>query len=234
MKIDKIIKSKRKTLAVQITNDACLVVRAPRSMPDFLIKMLLRKRRAWIQKKQEIMREKIINTKTKQFIQGEKFLYLGESYKLKIITTTSARSMLKLDKKGQQFLLASSLNYDPEQARAIFLKLYKKLAREVISLSVQAYAIQHNFLYNKIRITSALSRWGSCSSKGNLSFTWRLIMATQEVIDYVILHELAHLKEQNHSKNFWSLVEKICPLYKIRKKWLKDNGHKLDLYFYFC
>jgi len=227
MEIDKIIKSKRKTLTAQITNDARLIVRAPQYMPDFLIKIALRTHCAWIQKKQAIMREKARNTKKKLFIDKEEFLYIGQKYKLKIIT--GARVALRLDPKKQLFVLTTGLNYDSAQACAVFLKWYKKRAREVISLSVQTYATRHNFSYKKIRITSALSRWGSCSGKNNLNFTWRLVLSPQEVIDYVVLHELAHLKERNHSKNFWGLVEQMCPLYKTHKKWLKNNGYKLNL-----
>ena len=229
MKIDKIIKSKRKTLIAQITNDARLVVRAPQYMSDLLIKIALQTHHSWIKKKQEIMREKKINTERKQFVNDEEFLYLGRLYKLKIITITGMRVTLELKEKEQQFLLTINLNYGYTQARAIFLKWYQNYAREIISLSVQTYATRHNFSYNKIRISSALSCWGSCSGKNNLNFTWRLIMAPKEIIDYVILHELAHLKEKNHSKKFWSLMEHICPLYKTHKKWLKDNGHKLNL-----
>ncbi|MCX6807530.1 MAG: M48 family metallopeptidase, partial [Patescibacteria group bacterium] len=81
--------------------------------------------------------------------------------------------------------------------------------------------------YKQIRVTSAKKRWGSCSHKGNISFSWRLIMATPSIIDYVIVHELAHLREYNHSKKFWQFVAKIIPYYKEQRKWLKDNGYTL-------
>ena len=81
----------------------------------------------------------------------------------------------------------------------------------------------------RISIRAQKTRWGSCSSKGTLSFNWKLLLAPQEVIDYVVIHELCHLCEMNHSDRFWALVESIQPDYKLHRKWLKDNGHTLEL-----
>ena len=78
--------------------------------------------------------------------------------------------------------------------------------------------------YDKIIITGAMKRWGSCSSKGNLNFAWRLVMAPIDIIDYVVVHELSHIVHRNHSKRFWEQVETIFPDYKIKRKWLKEYG----------
>ena len=80
-----------------------------------------------------------------------------------------------------------------------------------------------------VKITSAEKRWGSCSGDDNLSFSFRLIMAPPDIIDYVIVHELMHIKEKNHSPKFWKLVEAVMPEYKIHRRWLKDNHHKFIL-----
>ncbi len=83
--------------------------------------------------------------------------------------------------------------------------------------------------FNKIRISGARRRWGSCSVKNNLAFSWRLILAPTTVIDYVVAHELAHTQEKNHSKKFWDLVKKIYPNYKESRKWLKENPYLLEV-----
>jgi len=79
----------------------------------------------------------------------------------------------------------------------------------------------------KLTVREQKTRWGSCSSKGNISLNWKLVMAPMEVIDYVIVHELCHMKEMNHSKNYWNIVKSIIPDFELRRKWLKDNGHRL-------
>lgn len=86
-----------------------------------------------------------------------------------------------------------------------------------------------NLEYNKVFIKDQKTRWGSCSSQGNLNFNYRLVMAPLPVIDYLVTHELAHLAEMNHSKRFWSLVERVCPEYKKHRQWLKEHGSELTL-----
>ena len=231
IKIDKIIKTKRKTVMMQITKDAQLIVRAPKYTPNFVIKIAVQKRAQWIHKNQKKMREKINNSLTggkKRFVDNEKFLFLGQIYKLKIVS--DLHTPLVLDEQTGEFLLAVIFPHDEEEARELFIKWYKSRALEIILPCVGKFARKYNLhQYNKIRVSDARSRWGSCSSEGNLNFSWRLVMASREVVDYVVIHELAHLKERNHGTQFWALVEKMCPEYKERKKWLKNNGHMLDI-----
>jgi len=115
------------------------------------------------------------------------------------------------------------------QAASHFERWYKKQARKVLSERVEHLAQKHGFEVNKTRISSARTRWGSCSQKGTLSFTWRLVMAPLEVIDYVVVHELCHLKEMNHSKASWAQVEAILPDYKKHRSWLKKQGRNLQI-----
>lgn len=101
---------------------------------------------------------------------------------------------------------------------------YKREARDIIIPRVAEFADKYGFTYNSVKITSAMTRWGSCTSKKNLNFTYRLALAPGRVRDYVIVHELCHLRQMNHSKKFWSEVEAIMPDYKTQEKWLKENG----------
>jgi len=98
---------------------------------------------------------------------------------------------------------------------------HRKIAQESIKSKVDYYCRQYNFKYNRISIRNQSTRWGSCSSKGNLNFSYRLIFLLPEEQDYIVVHELCHLKEQNHSKNFWSLVREILPNYKLLHKRIK-------------
>ncbi len=106
---------------------------------------------------------------------------------------------------------------------------YRQAAKEYIPKRVAYYAELLDVTYATISIRDQKTRWGSCSSKGNLSFSWRLILAPPKVLDYVVVHELCHRKEMNHSPRFWALVESIIPDYKIHRKWLKENGEKLTI-----
>jgi predicted metal-dependent hydrolase len=122
---------------------------------------------------------------------------------------------IRLQKEKQEKSLI-----DPEK-----IPEYKKNAKNYIVPRVNELAEKFGFDYNKIRITSASTRWGSCSSMRNLNFSYRLILIPKEVIDYVIIHELCHLRHMNHSKKFWTEVEKYMPTYKEKEKWLKKNAY---------
>jgi hypothetical protein len=94
---------------------------------------------------------------------------------------------------------------------------------------VPQLANRFGFQVQRLAITGARTRWGSCGIRGSLNFSWRLVMAPEPVIDYVIVHELAHLRVRNHSSQFWELLEKLMPEYRQPRLWLKQNGYRLDL-----
>ncbi len=221
IKIEKIIRSKRKTIALQITDDATLIVRAPFGIDEKKIWEVIKKHSDWIEKKKKEIEARDPKVLKKEFVNGEGFLYLGKYYKLYIVDNQDIP--LKLE---DGFYLSRSFL---DKAREVFIDWYKKEAFDIISERVKWYAQKSNLKHNKINITSAQKRWGSCSSNGNLNFSYRLIMAPIPVIDYVVVHELAHLEERNHGKNFWIKVKMLMPDYKKREEWIKENGYMLNL-----
>lgn len=220
--IDEIIRSRRKTIALQVSHDARLIVRVPYSTSEKSIRKVIYEKRLWILKKQEEAKEKYKKVYSKEFVNGEGFLFLGNPYKLYIVDNLEFSLIFN---KKNFFLSKKFLN----KAKEVFIKWYKEQAYKNFSERVAIYSKISDITYNKLKITNAKKRWGSCSSNGNLNFTWRLIMAPLQVIDYVIVHELVHIKEKNHSKNFWNNVRIILPYYETQKKWLKENGHLLIL-----
>lgn len=106
---------------------------------------------------------------------------------------------------------------------------HKKYARKIFEAKVAYFQQFTGGEYTSITIRDQKTRWGSCSGRGILSFNWRLILAPTEILDYVVVHELCHLTHMNHSKEFWGLVGSVIPDYKVRRKWLKENGHTLRL-----
>ncbi len=129
--------------------------------------------------------------------------------------------------RSQQAALSES-KYTPEQ-RAGLEKRYRQAAKEYIPKRADYYAQLLGVTYERIRIAEQKTRWGSCSSKGTLSFNWKLMLAPPKVLDYVVVHELCHRLEMNHSPRFWKQVENVIPDYKEYRKWLKENGITLQL-----
>ncbi|MFH1859913.1 MAG: SprT family zinc-dependent metalloprotease [bacterium] len=220
IKIDQIIRSKRKTVSIEITRDARLIVRAPKATPLGFIEKFILKKRLWIQDKQKLVKEKHSQSQPKEFVNGKEFLYLGNTYRLYIVAENAPPLLLL----GQEFCL---LRTYLSEARQLFIDWYKQQAYEKIKERVDVYSNLFGLKYNKFSITDAQKRWGSCSAKDNLCFAWRLIMAPLYVIDYVVIHELTHIVEKNHSQKFWNKVKIIIPNFKESKKWLKEHGHLL-------
>jgi predicted metal-dependent hydrolase len=219
--IDRLIHSRRKTIALVIQSDATLTVRAPLRMSTVSIQEFVEAHAGWIRKKQAQAYASPPPLK-KYFIDGETFLYLGNEFPLVIIP--SQRPALTFDHTG--FHLARSFL---PKARQVFISWYRAQALALISERVAFHAQRNGFSWRKIRISSARTRWGSCTTRGTLSFTWRLVLAPLEVIDYVVVHELVHIKIKDHSQKFWHRVAEIMPDYKRHVSWFKKNGRFLSL-----
>lgn len=218
--IEKLIRSKRKTIALIIERDGTLTIRAPMRAPKNLIQQFIQEKEGWITRTRERL-QSVKQTSVRQYAEGETFPLLGSSFDLKLVQPQ--RPSLQFD---SGFTLSESAR---EKGELVFTRWYKQRAYEVISERVRQYAREHNFTPRQVKVTSARTRWGSCSSNGTLNFTWRLVMAPLEVIDYVVIHELVHLRVKDHSSKFWNAVESIYPEYKKQRKWLRENGEKLTL-----
>lgn len=149
-----------------------------------------------------------------EFNENGRFLYLGEWKPLRFSRRVSAFD-------GETFLVPAG---SPEEVRESLEKLYRKLALNLFSARVAHYAQRHGLSPGKISINAATGRWGSCSSGGNLHFSWRLLQCPPPAVDYVIVHELAHLRELNHSPRFWAVVRSMEPDYEIQNRFLARHG----------
>ena len=180
-----VIRSNRKTVAIQVNSNLSVTVRAPRSASEKDIEEILKKKEAWISKHIEKTKE------TKERFEAE--------------------PTEKLTREKVIALAEEALKVIPER--------------------VEYFAKVIGVTYGKITIRNQKTRWGSCSSKENLNFNCLLMLAPPEVLDYVVVHELCHRKQMNHSKAFWLEVEKVLPDYKEARKWLKEDGSQMITLF---
>ena len=150
---------------------------------------------------------------------GDCVSYRGKQYPVE--ATDSSRGGFD----GERFYMPPDLS--PEQLKNICVQIYRRLAKQHLTERTLAFARQTSVAPAAIKITGARMRWGSCSAKKSINYSWRLIMAADEIIDYVVVHELAHLVQMNHSKKFWVVVEKILPDYRSRQAGLKDLQQRL-------
>ncbi|MBW6465683.1 MAG: M48 family metallopeptidase [Brevefilum sp.] len=219
--IPEIIRTQRKSFGLEITPDGQLIVRAPKSASDAQIKAVIAQKAAWISNARARLAAQYPDRTPHTFAPGETFWYLGDQYSLHLVD--HQRPLLDLD---GSFHLAQQAH---SQAKQIFIAWYREETRHITHKLIVDYTKRFNLKVNRVRITSARTRWGSCSGKGNLNFTYRLCMAPLEVIEYVVVHELAHLKVPNHSRTFWVEVAKMYPDYQKQRNWLKQHGYRLNL-----
>ena len=212
---NQIIRSNRKTLSISINEDAELIVRAPKRISDQKIQDFINEKENWITKNQSVIKARAEDTaKDKNML-----LYLGTLFPLK--TDNDAK---KISFNGEEFLAGLQ---NKEKTNKSLKTWYKNKFKEVAVPRLFYFAEKHNLQVNQVRIKEQKTLWGSCSSRNNINLNFLLIMAPLKVIDYVIIHELAHTIHKNHSVNFWNAVEEIMPNYKEAKRWLKENGYRL-------
>jgi predicted metal-dependent hydrolase len=212
-----LIRSKRRTLALHITKEGGLEVRAPLKMSLEFIEAFVVSKQKWFAKHKQRMQES--QPVPKSFVEGEQFLFLGKQYPLQF--SDEQPSPVEL---SDTLCLATRLQ---SRAGKVITGWYRLQATQILADRVEHFSVLMSIKPKQIKINNAGQRWGSCSPNGNVNFSWRLVMAPLEIIDYVVVHELAHLLRHDHSGIFWSKVEAILPDYKLRRKWLKDNGRLL-------
>jgi predicted metal-dependent hydrolase len=210
--------ARRRTIEITIGRDNAIVVAAPTDVSlDELRELTLGKRMAIYTKLAE--RAAVVRQSSpKEYVSGEGFYYLGRSHLLKVMPTEGSDSTLEL--RDGRFVLEG----DPEQGPSLFAGWYSKRGTEWLPRPVALWGQRIGVEASSISVRDLGYRWGSCSSQGSLQFHWRLMQLPPRIIEYVVAHELVHLLEPHHSKEFWRLLRRAMPTYEKHKLWLAEHG----------
>ncbi|MCL2221575.1 MAG: M48 family metallopeptidase [Oscillospiraceae bacterium] len=206
-------RSVRKTIALHV-RDGSIEVRAPLKSPQSIIDNFVSSKEKWIEDKLLYFRDRAEQRANFHLNYGDCILYRGKKYPIE------SRFADFVGFEDDRFYVPAGLSSG--EIKEACIQIYRKLAKQEIVSRTQFFAEQMSVTPTAIRVNGAKTRWGSCSSKKSLNFSWRLIMADDDLIDYVVVHELAHLSEMNHSNRFWSIIESVLPDYKRRKAKLKE------------
>lgn len=214
--------NRRKTASIKIVEGRVQVI-VPKSLSKRGVQEVIRKNTNWIHKNLQIQSE-LPSIKPKEYVSGESFAYLGRNYRLKLARNDSGEVKLK---RGQ--LMLGKSHSIPETQRADFVRdqlqqWYINHAEQRLREKTLRYAKIIGVEPKSVRVREYKSRWGSCSIHGDVSYNWKIIMAPHHIVDYVVVHELCHMHQHNHSPAFWKCVERIIPDYKECRQWLKVNG----------
>ena len=210
-------RQKRKSLVIQVKNGG-VEIRAPLRASNYEIKEFLESKQKWILQRLELQAERAIKKAAFEVNYGSRIPYRGKDY---LVGGVPDR------KPFFENIFCVPVHLTPEKIKAACIRVYRELAKKDLTSKVQDFASKMGVNPSGIKINGAKSRWGSCSGKKGLNFSWRVVMAEDEVIDYIVVHELAHIKEWNHSQRFWAVIKSILPDYEERKKRLKELQKKL-------
>jgi predicted metal-dependent hydrolase len=214
-------RAKHARLEVRAATGLTVVIPSSYNIND--ISALLRKKERWILDKLTKYVKGYPITEEKEPKSGNFIPYLGR--RLKVVTRHNPDTAVSVRMEKNRLLV--DLNRQNGRLNLVLEWWYRQQAEELIKKRVDERCSRLGVTYGRLIVRGAKTRWGSCSQKGNLNFNWKLMMTPEPVIDYVIIHELAHLKEMNHSKNFWKLVAEHCPQWRKHRKWLKEHESEL-------
>lgn len=210
--------NRTKSVSIKV-KDGFVSITTPKQAALTDIESVINKKSNWI-KKQLLRQNDAKKFLKKNYNEGEKLFYRGKQITLCFQNNQEEIAIIK----GEQLLLSATIERSSENIKAVISDHFKKLAEQELIEKTERYAERIGVTYSEIRVKSYKSRWGSCSTQGLISYNWKIIISPEPVIDYIIIHELCHLIEHNHSPRFWALVERFAPDYKQHRNWLRENG----------
>jgi len=227
----KIERRNRKTIKISVESSEMLKVSAPSWVDNEQIEKFLYSKKNWISDALE-RKSETEKVESDKYSTGNKIFLMGNAYIINTVESSNTPNVSVMESGNTIYILINPRtpgNIKKELVNDSMKNWYISHAKKHFPLRIRHFSNITGLYPEKIFYKFQKTRWGSCSGRKNINFNVNLIIAPESIIDYVILHELCHLKHLDHSKNFWNLMEKHMPDYKNRRKWLKENGHLIKI-----
>jgi predicted metal-dependent hydrolase len=231
--IYEVVRSGRTTVGIEVSPDrGVVVVRAPSILDDGRVVDIVRQKAPWILRQLARVKTTSVFGTEKEFVSGESFPYLGKNYRLKVIPNGTEETPYVELRDGRLKVL---IGWDSDTqtmrlcVRDALVTWYEDRAKEVLARRVATLSKKIGVKPERVNVKHQLKRWGSCTKNRTLNLNWRIVMAPSSIIDYVVVHELCHLKICNHSPDFWQFLGAVLPDYQKRREWLKVNGRYMNV-----
>ena len=219
--------SLRQTTDIVIERDGAITVRPPARLTPEQVDQTVLSRRLWIYRNLAEWRDLNATRVLREWVNGESFLYLGSAYRLLLVDKQDEPVKLK---DGRLCLLRTVVDAGGKAAAQRALRdFYIGRGKLRLARQVQHFAPRVGVLPGAVRVADLGYRWASSLASGGLNFHWKCLMAPAKVIDYIVVHELCHLHQRNHTERFWNEVDKVMPDFRERKEWLRQRGAGMDL-----
>lgn len=219
--------ARRRTISIEI-RDAEVIVRAPTGVPERMLQQMVYRKRAWIVDKLTAQRRQLARIPEYSYLSGSTMPWLGQPLTLSVGHGAAGDVRLR----GTELVVTlsrRSTRSATEQARALVKGWYRAQALRLLTAKSSALAERLGLSYREVKVRFTRSKWGHCTSEGVLQYNWHIVLAPEPVVDYLVAHEVCHLRHLNHSASFWALVASVCPDYLELRDWLKANGRSLTL-----
>ncbi|ULT57461.1 M48 family metallopeptidase [Neobacillus drentensis] len=222
------IKYKNRTsIGITIDSYGNLEVQAPKGIPDDRVLRLLEEKWELIQQKLKEMQDRLEGPQKRLYEQGESFLYLGNNYPVELLENNQIEQDYVVFEGETLRIYVKKM--EDESVKQALKRFYYQQCKALVEKSITSYQSYFKTKPRSIRITDSKTTWGTCDSRQQLTFNWRLAMAPREVVDYVVVHEMCHMVHLNHDRSFWRLVGKIMPDYKEKENWLAVSNWKMTV-----
>lgn len=215
---------RRKTVTVTVDSSSSVLLAAPTDFPTAELDAVVRRKAPWIEK--QIRRQKSQDPRPgpREFVSGESVLYLGRHYRLKVCLHDDGPAKLR----GRWLEVpAGAGEGQPDQVRAALISWFRLQAEGRLPERVSAWHAKFGVPMPPVLVASQRKRWGSCGSQGTIRLNWRIVQAPMRLVDYVVVHELAHLRHRGHGRDYWQAVGRVMPDYDRRRKELRELGGRL-------
>ncbi|PAE43077.1 M48 family metallopeptidase [Bacillus sp. 7884-1] len=218
---------KRTSMSIHIDSNGYVEVHVPKGISDERVILALEEKWDWIQLKLKEMKARSLGPTAKAYEHGESFLYLGNEYPIQITQDTEIQQDFAVFEEENLHIFVKQL--EDEKVKQALKRFYYQQCKMLVEKSIRSFQSNFKVKPRSIRITDNKTNWGTCDSKLQLTFNWKLAMAPQKVIDYVVVHEMCHMVHLNHDRSFWRLVGKIIPDYEQQENWLALSSWKMTV-----
>lgn len=217
----------RTSMGIYIDVYGNVEIQAPKGTSDELILQLLEEKWDWIQQKSTEMKDRTLGQKVKVYDHGETFLYLGNEYPIQVSQDITIKQDYVELEGDKLYIYVKQL--EDEKIKQALKRFYYQQCKTLVERSIRSYQSNFKIKPRSIRISDNNRNWGTCDSRQQLTFNWKLAMAPLKVIDYVVVHEMCHMVHLNHDRSFWRLVGKIIPEYEQMENWLALSSWKMTV-----
>jgi predicted metal-dependent hydrolase len=219
---------RRRSISIEIRN-AQVVVRAPMGAAQSLLMSFLQEKAAWVRAKVAEQQQTLsIQPDPRSYAHGSQIPFMDETLTL-VLGRGPRAAIARIDQHLHLILSPRSRLNDDAQIRQLLSRWYQQQALTVLTRKTAQLTRSMELVCTQVSIKATRSKWGHCTSRGAIQYNWQILLAPEAIVDYLVAHEVSHLRHHNHSADFWALVASVCPTFKADRAWLKAEGAHLSL-----